>query len=161
VKSFDQTCKCAECGHQFTKGRRASSIGRVIKTECPKCWKWSAVRVTPPAGTAAPVRAKPLRESQIEARLKDRALALGGEVRKVRWIGRNGAPDRLVMLPAMGRPTPRGFVFDQHPRTIWVELKAPGRKPTAAQAREHERMRKMGQRVEVVDSYERVEEVLR
>lgn len=99
---------------------------------------------------------QPTRESQIEARLKERALALGGEVRKVKWIGRNGAPDRLVMLPERERGARR-----TDSRTIWVELKAPGRGPTAAQAREHVRMRKMGQRVEVVDSYERVEEVLR
>lgn len=97
------------------------------------------------------------RESQIETRLVQRAKALGGECRKVKWIGRNGAPDRLVMLPNQNG-------YDQ---TIWIELKAPGGAATfpknaheRAQHREHERMRKMGQRVEVVDSYERIEEVL-
>lgn len=101
---------------------------------------------------------RPTRESQIERRLVERVKQLGGEVRKVKWIGRTGAPDRLVMLP-----DGRIFAVDQlsHGRTIWVEVKAPGKKAEAHQHREHERMRKMGQRVEVVDSYERIEEILK
>ena len=47
------------------------------------------------------------------------------------------------------------------PGTVWVELKAPGVKPEAYQLREHERMRRMGQRVVVIDSIEGVEELLR
>ena len=86
-----------------------------------------------------------MRESQIESYLVERAKALGGECRKLRWIGRRGAPDRLVMLNG---------------RTIFIELKAPGEKAKPHQVREHERMRKMGQRVEIVDSCERVDEVL-
>ena len=86
-----------------------------------------------------------MRESQIEKALVQAVKALGGEVRKVKWIGRNGAPDRLVMLPD---------------KSFWAELKAPKEKPTAAQSREHERMRKMGQRVEVINSIERIEELL-
>lgn len=96
-----------------------------------------------------------MRESTIEEYLVERVKALGGEVRKVKWIGRHGAPDRLVMLP-LYKGAPRDFA----PRALWVELKAPGEKPKPHQAREHERMRKMGQRVEVVDSFERVDEVL-
>lgn len=38
-------------------------------------------------------------EAKIEAYLVKQVKALGGEVRKVKWIGRRGAPDRLVMLP--------------------------------------------------------------
>lgn len=86
-----------------------------------------------------------MRESTIEQYLVEQVKAKGGEVRKVKWIGRNGAPDRIVMLPD---------------RTVWVELKAPGEKCRPHQIREHERMRRMGQRVEVVDSCERVDEVL-
>lgn len=40
-----------------------------------------------------------MRESEIEAHLVKRVKAEGGEVRKVQWIGRRGAPDRLVLLP--------------------------------------------------------------
>jgi hypothetical protein len=86
-----------------------------------------------------------MRESTIEQYLVEQVKALGGEVRKVKWIGRNGAPDRIAMLPG---------------KTLWVELKAPGEKCRPHQIREHERMRSMGQRVEVVDSLDRVDEVL-
>lgn len=107
---------------------------------------------------------KQLRERDIEAYLVKRVKALGGEVRKVKWVGRRGAPDRIAMLP-----NGRVFAVDEigQGRTIWVELKAPGGVATfpsgereEAQAREHERMRKMGQRVVVIDSLEGVDEVL-
>ena len=103
-----------------------------------------------------------MRESDIEAHLVKRVKAEGGEVRKIQWIGRRGAPDRLVLLPLrvfdwcdMGeRPYPR------QPEAIWVELKAPGKKPEPHQEREHQRLRAMGQRVEVIDSIEGVERLL-
>lgn len=94
-----------------------------------------------------------MRERDIEDHLVKRVRELGGEVRKVKWIGRVGAPDRLVMLPA------EAYVDDQH-CCIWVELKAPGEKARPSQVREHERMRAMGQRVLVIDSVEGVEELL-
>ena len=97
-------------------------------------------------------------ERDIEKYLVRRVKELGGEVRKVQWIGRNGAPDRLVMVPAM-----KDFsapVVYHYPRTIWVELKAPGQKAKPHQRREHERMRAMGQRVVVIDSIEGVDDLL-
>jgi len=104
-----------------------------------------------------------IRERDIERHLVRRVKELGGEVRKVKWIGRTGAPDRLVMLPA--RPwvdvvfgIPRDKM--KPPVSWWVELKAPGKKPEPHQAREHARMRRMGQRVVVIDSIEGVEELL-
>lgn len=97
-----------------------------------------------------------MRESLIEKHLVKRVRELGGEVRKVTWVGRRGAPDRLVMLP-LGQRTGRYSSC----RTIWVELKATGVKPEEHQLREHARMRKMGQRVVVIDSIEGVEELLR
>lgn len=98
-----------------------------------------------------------MRERDIEKHLVARVKALGGEVRKVQWVGRRGAPDRLVMLP-----DGRVFAVDEfgHGRTVWVELKATGVKAEAYQLREHERMRKMGQRVVVIDSILGVEELL-
>ena len=96
-----------------------------------------------------------MRERDIERYLVKQVQALGGEVRKVQWIGRRGAPDRLVMLPLHGR----GGRWSSC-RTIWVELKAPGRKATVYQMREHKRMRGMGQVVLVIDSIEGVEELL-
>lgn len=82
-----------------------------------------------------------MRESDIEKYLVARIKALGGECRKVQWVGRRGAPDRLVMLPA-----------DQPLTTAWIELKRPGEVAEPHQAREHERMGKMGQIVLVIDS---------
>lgn len=101
-----------------------------------------------------------MRESDIEKHLVQRVKALGGEVRKVQWIGRRGAPDRLVLVPHDPRRFPPGNTLLNPPRSIWVELKAPGVKPEAHQLREHERMRAMGQRVVVIDSIEGVEELL-
>ena len=97
-----------------------------------------------------------MRERDIEAHLVKRVKALGGEVRKVQWIGRRGAPDRLVMLP---RQMVQADIWQRS--AIWVELKATGVKPEAHQLREHIRMRAMGQRVVVIDSIEGVEELLR
>ena len=76
-------------------------------------------------------------ERIIEAHLVKRVKAIGGEVRKVSWIGRRGAPDRLVMTPNW---------------SVWVELKHPGKKADPHQAREHARMAAMNQRVLVIDS---------
>lgn len=100
-----------------------------------------------------------VRERDIERHLVKRVKELGGEVRKVQWVGRCGAPDRLVMLPKQS-PEEAQFPFGRKARTTWVELKAPGVKPEAHQLREHERMRAMGQRVVVIDSIEGVEELL-
>ncbi len=101
-----------------------------------------------------------MRESQIEKHLAKRVEELGGECRKLRWIGRRGAPDRLVLLPAMPYHSKAPVVY-HFARTIWVELKAPGEVPEPHQEREHKRMRAMGQRVEVIDSIEGVEELLK
>ena len=99
---------------------------------------------------------KPLRESQIEAYGKKRAEAAGGVVRKVKWVGRTAAPDRVLMLPEWCKPIRFGFL-EMPGETIWVEFKAPGKKPTAAQLREHERMRAVGQTVLVWDSIEAID----
>ena len=100
-----------------------------------------------------------MRERDIENYLVKRVKALGGEVRKVQWIGRRGAPDRLVMLPERMQST-GSATYIVTPYLLFVELKAPGVKPPAYQLREHERMRKMGQRVVVIDSIEAVERLL-
>lgn len=87
-----------------------------------------------------------MRESLIEKYLVIRVKLLGGEVRKLKWIGRAHAPDRLVLVP------------EQAP--FMVELKATGIAPRAGQVREHLRLKRLGLRVEVVDSFMRVDEVL-
>jgi hypothetical protein len=68
-----------------------------------------------------------MRESKIEKALVRRVREARGEVRKVQWVGRRGAPDRLVMLP--GR------------NPVLVELKAPKGRLSKLQEREHEILR--------------------
>lgn len=99
-----------------------------------------------------------MKERDIEQHLVFRVKQLGGEVRKVKWVGRRGAPDRVVMLPP-------GWISlggeECEAEFMWVELKAPGEKPKPHQVREHNRMRAMHQTVVVIDSIEGVEELLR
>lgn len=120
-----------------------------------------------------------MKERDIEKYLVERVKALGGEVRKVQWVGRKSAPDRLVMLPAIAHKAwapdqgiragqiCSAFDWETPARSIWVELKNPDTIKTfpanpheRAQHREHERMRAMGQRVEVIGTKEQVDEVL-
>lgn len=102
-----------------------------------------------------------MRESDIEKYLVEQVFIAGGLCRKVQWVGHNSAPDRVVMMPGASR------FGALPPRLFWVELKAPGLAATfpanaheRAQAREHERMRKAGQVVVVVDSREGVDDLL-
>lgn len=86
-----------------------------------------------------------MRESKVEGHLVKRVEAMSGEVRKVKWIGRRGAPDRVVMLPDV---------------LFWVETKAPTGALKVHQAREHERMRAMGQVVHVAYTIEEVDSLM-
>lgn len=117
--------------------------------------------------------AKEIRERDIEDYLVKRVKSMGGEVRKVKWIGRKNAPDRVVMLPGRVRVTPpdnTGFsrlAGVDLPKTYWVELKPFGGLATfpknaheRAQAREHKRMRDVGQHVVVIDSFAGVDALL-
>ena len=81
-------------------------------------------------------------EADVEQYLRDRIKDLGGETRKVKWIGRRGAPDRRCM-------TTYGCV--------WVEVKKPGERLADHQRREHERMVDQGERTIVVDSFDSVD----
>lgn len=70
----------------------------------------------------------------------------GAEVRKLVWLGRRHAPDRVVFWP--------------DGKIDFIELKAPGKKPHAGQRREHERLRKLGHRVWVIGTLELVNDYL-
>jgi hypothetical protein len=83
-------------------------------------------------------------ERDIEGHLVRRVEAIGGEIRKVKWIGRRGAPDQLVMF--------RGAEF--------VELKRPGEELEVYQAREHLRMRRHGIKVRMLNSFEGVDDYI-
>jgi hypothetical protein len=81
-------------------------------------------------------------EALVESYLVERVRDTGGEVRKVTFPGRRGAPDRLAGWPG---------------RHALVELKRPGAKPEPHQVREHDRLRAIGFRVEVIDTREAVD----
>ncbi len=80
-------------------------------------------------------------ENKIESYFKEQWEAIGGEVRKVKWVGRSGAPDRFAAIAVWN-----GF----------IEFKAPGKKPKGRQAREIASLKALGVKVEVIDSYEKV-----
>lgn len=86
-----------------------------------------------------------MRESKIEEYLHQRIKDLGGEYRRVSWIGRNNANDDLVLLPG---------------RHLFVECKRPKKTATEAQKREHDRLRKAGLEVHVVSTEKEVDEIL-
>ena len=77
-----------------------------------------------------------IRERDVEAYLVKKVEKAGGEVRKVQWVNRRGAPDRVVFL--------RG--------THFVELKAPGEVLRDEQAREHKRMTNNGANVWTINN---------
>lgn len=81
-------------------------------------------------------------ESKIEKALVERVKALGGMAEKFTSPNRRAVPDRLVTLP--------------EGRIIFVELKAPNKKPTILQARDHAKRRALGCEVRVIDSLEAV-----
>lgn len=77
-------------------------------------------------------------ERKLELELVKLARAEGWFCRKLRWIGRNGAPDRLLITPAG--------------QLHWVELKSPGKQPSAVQRLEHRELERFHQLVRVVDN---------
>lgn len=79
-------------------------------------------------------------EGRVREALKKAVKQHGGEHRKLRWIGRSGAPDEMIFWS--------GGVHS------FVECKRPGQKPEPHQDREHARLRAGGFRVDVVDSEE-------
>ena len=91
-------------------------------------------------------------ERDVVAYLVKRVKALGGEVRKVAWIGRKLAPDLFVFLPG------------GNSLNFWAEAKRPGYRVTPHvinQRREHDRMRGYGEIVYVLDSREAVDAALK
>lgn len=94
---------------------------------------------------------KRIRESAIEAHLVNRVAQSGGVAEKFKSPNRSNVPDRLVQWPAC-KPYYASIQF--------VECKRPGERPTKAQARDHARRRAMGFVVEVVDSFESVDQFI-
>ena len=85
---------------------------------------------------------KKVLESKIESALMKRVKELGGTCEKFTSPSRRSVPDRIVTLPGG--------------RIIFVETKAPGKKPTELQEKDHARRRALGCDVRVIDSLEAV-----
>lgn len=87
------------------------------------------------------------REKEIEAYLRKTTRRHGGEYRK--WVspGHAGVPDDILIVPC----------FD--PSVQFVEAKAPGKVPEDHQIREHDRLRKAGGDVHVLDTEERIDDL--
>lgn len=88
-----------------------------------------------------------MRERNIETYLRDSVKKARGIAYK--WVspGNNGVPDRIVIIPGG--------------RIIFVELKAPGKKPTALQQVQHDKLRALGCDVRVIDSREGVDDLIK
>ena len=104
-----------------------------------------------------PKKPRKIRESDVEAYLVAEVEKRGGVAEKFSSPAKRSVPDRIVMWPKV--PQPGGWCDDAF--IEFVECKAPGEKPTPAQARDHARRRAMGFLVWVVDSYESVDNYLR
>lgn len=88
-----------------------------------------------------------MRERNIETYLRDKVKKAGGIAYK--WVspGNSGVPDRIVIMPGG--------------RAVLVELKSPGKKPTALQYAQQERLRALGCDVRVIDSREGVDDLIK
>lgn len=87
-------------------------------------------------------------ESKIENYLRRRVAETGGQIRKVRWIGRTGCPDE--------------YAWWSEGRHAWVECKAEGEEVDwrSIQGREVQRMRDAGLPVYVVSSRDEVDAMI-
>lgn len=79
-------------------------------------------------------------EASIEKCLVEEVKAAGGWCLKLPAVFESGIPDRVCLFPFA--------------RVVFVELKAPGKKPRRLQEIMHSRLRALGFRVEVIDSRE-------
>ncbi len=84
-------------------------------------------------------------ESPMENFVVSRAKAEGWLVRKVRWIGRRNAPDRLYIKDG---------------RVVFIEHKASGKDARSGQQREIQRLREAGVEAHVADSISKACKIL-
>lgn len=85
------------------------------------------------------------REDKVEHHLVKESKRLGYLCYKFTSPGNSGVPDRVII---------------GHNQTIFIETKAPGKKPRVLQDRVIGRMKEHGANVYVVDSVEAVDELL-
>lgn len=83
-----------------------------------------------------------MRESYLEKIFESELKKAGGWALKLYPTIVSGIPDRLALLPGG--------------RAVFVELKAPGKKPRKLQILIHNKLKDLGFEVEVLDTKERV-----
>ena len=86
-----------------------------------------------------------MNEHHIEAQLKKAVEASGGLCWKLVCPGTSGVPDRLCLMGG---------------QVVFVEVKAPGKKPRPIQRRRMNQLRQQGFTALVVDSMDGIQEVL-
>ena len=88
-----------------------------------------------------------MEESRIETRLRNKAKNLGGLALKLSVPGKNGMPDRIILLPGG--------------QVRFVELKKPGGKLEKLQRKRAKMLRAMGFKVYCLDSVRAVDDFIR
>ena len=86
-------------------------------------------------------------EKHIEEYLSKQVKKSGGIAYKFSSPARRGVPDRMCLFPESAM--------------MFVELKAPGKKPTNLQLHEHKKIEALGFEVFVIDSKEQVDELIK
>ena len=93
------------------------------------------------------MRTQMVSEKSIEGYLRRQVEHMGGQAYKFSSPGNAGVPDRLVVLPGG--------------RIAFVELKAPGRKPTPLQQNKMRELKHLGATCVWTDSKEGVDQILK
>lgn len=86
-------------------------------------------------------------EKDIEQYLVNKVRQCGGKAYKFVSPGNAGVPDRLVIFP--------------NGEVIFVELKASGKVPTVLQTAKHRELRKLNQKVLVIDNKQLIEDLIK
>ncbi len=87
-----------------------------------------------------------MEEKWLEKTLKTRVENAGGWCIKLPTIYTRGLPDRMCLFPGA--------------QIIFVEIKTFGKKPTPAQRFVHDRLKRVGFTVAIVDSVESLDKIL-
>ena len=132
-----ESCGLAEAGCEFEVTLKD---GSTMQRAARLCWDCIAKRMASIDEKERRIEMTTTPEGRVSAALRQAVINYGGEIRKVLWQGRVGAPDLLVMLSG-------GAVF--------VETKAPGARPRKSQLVEFQRIeRASGVPVLVIDRAE-------
>ena len=88
-----------------------------------------------------------MREKQIERKLVSAVKAAGGIAPKFVSPGYDGMPDRLLLFPGG--------------RIVFVEVKAPGKKPRPLQMARHRMLIRLGFKVYILDAETDIEKIVK